>query len=275
MVGHWSREISAAYIQDMQNPALPPPAPQDPAGAGGAAVSRAAALQARRAFRYAANRMRRFTAGNMPPGQCDVCGWHTNWEQDEELQPRVQCFYCTRLVCERWCSVPEHLVCRECHPDGRVPPGPAVMPKRVPLLATADACSSCGRTAVFLESLGVPGASSAGGAGSPAGAAAGRQTLRPCVRCNRWLCCDCRQLQAPTVCVVCPASHAVELPSLRRVDSAPLQSDIERLREVADQATQERGRGRLSSGQYTHQAGISGRARRVLEGAGKRPRLDD
>ena len=62
---------------------------------------------------------------------------------------------------------------------------------------------------------------------------------------------------------------------LRRVASAPYQDDIERLRAVADQATQARGRGRLSSGQYTHQAGISGRASRVLESIGKRPRMDE
>ena len=57
--------------------------------------------------------------------------------------------------------------------------------------------------------------------------------------------------------------------------SAAGQGDIERLRALADEATQARGRGRLSSGQYTHQAGISGRASRVLENIGRRPRMDE
>ena len=175
----------------MQAPALPPSPPQDLAVVGGAAVSRAAALQARKLFRYAAVNGRQHAAG-----QCEACGWHT--------QPWVQCFYCSRLACERWCSVPDHLAYKRCHPHGRLPPGPAVMPKQAPCTATAEARSSCGRTEAALR--GAPAGSAASSAG-----AAGRQPLRACLRCNRWLCCDCRQLQFPTVCVVCPALHTVEL----------------------------------------------------------------
>jgi hypothetical protein len=263
MCGHWSKEISNAYIQDLANP--PPVLPQvNPAGASDTVVSHVAAMSARRAYRYAMNRVQRYTRSTVAPGVCDTCGWHTDWEKDEAMQCRVQCFKCSKRVCRKWCCVPEFLVCKTCHPGDELP-GPAVMPKQVPRTETADACFSCGRARDELAAV----------AAGSADSRAGRQPLRRCVRCNRWLCFDCRQTQAPTVCVVCPAFHTVELPSLRQASTGPSAVEVERLREAANRATASRGRGRLSSGQYLHQQNIDGRAERTVRGTGKRARLDE
>ena len=208
--------------------------------------------------------MQRFMKSSVEKGQCGSCGWRTDWEP-ENMQLRVQCVFCSRLVCRRWCCVPEFLVCKTCHPTN-APPGPAVMPQTVPDTETADACFSCGRATHELSQL------AAGSADSRAGS---RQALRKCSRCNRWLCVNCRQMQAPTVCVVCPALHIVELPSLRQVRSGPSAERVEWLKAAANEATSSRGRGRLSSGQYLHQQDIDGRAQRVARAAGKRARLDE
>ena len=269
MCGHWSKEISDAYLQDL---ASPPPPPEEPAdtGTGDAVVSRVAAQAARKALRYAMNRVARFTRSNVTPGECGSCGWHTDMEADEEMQPRVHCFYCSKCVCRRWCCFPEHLVCTSCHP-GNDPPGPATMPPCVPRTETGEVCFSCGRAVADLVAVVASGSVAIREAVSPAG----RQPLRRCTRCNRWLCFDCRQLQAPTVCVVCPALHKVELPSLRQVRTGPSAQDLERLREAANRATVSRGRGRLSTGQFMHQQDIDGRAFRAVSSTGKRARLDE
>ena len=264
MVGHWSREHSNAYIQDLSAP--PPVVAGGTAGGtvgGDTVVSRVDALQARRAYRYAMNCVRRFTASDMPPGSCNTCQWQTDWERDADMQPRVQCFSCTRLVCRRWCCVPEFLVCKQCHPGPELPVN-MLVPATVPITQTSDACSSCGISTF-------PTGQAAGSADSRAG----RQPLRMCTRCNRWLCVNCRQQQAPTTCVVCPALQQMELPSLRQARTGPSATEIERLRVAANRATMARGRGRLSSGQYLHQQNIDGRAERVARGLGKRPRLDE
>ena len=264
--GHWSRDISNTYLQDLAEPPLPLPAPP-PDDNADAVVSRVGALKARRQHRYARSRMHRFMKSSVEKGVCSSCGWHTDWEP-EDLRLRVQCIFCSRLVCRRWCCVPDFLVCKTCHPID-APPGPAVMPQTVPDTATAEACFSCGRATHELSQL------AASSAASSADSRAGRQTLRKCVRCNRWLCVDCRQTQAPTVCMVCPALHTVELPSLRQVRSGPSAQTVQQLKEAADAATSSRGRGRLSSGQYLHQHHIDGRAQRVAHAAGKRARLDE
>ena len=286
MCGHWSNEISSIYLQDLATGAAdsgagatggpsaaaaiaPPPGIVD------TVVSRVNALKARRAFRYAVNRAARFAKGSMAPGPCDICERRTDWEGEESLQNRVQCVICSRLVCRKHCCVPEFLVCFVCHPSFELP-GPAIMPECVPLTETAESCSSCSRARDELAQLATGSQDSqAGAAGSADSRAGGREPLKRCVRCNRWLCVDCRQIQAPTHCVVCPAVHAVELPSLRQVRSGPSALEIGRLKEAANAATSSRGRGRLSTGQYLHQQDIDGRAQRVASKGGKRARLDE
>ena len=219
MMGHWSRELGSAYVQDLGTPL---PVVQPVAAAGGdAVVSRVAALQARRKYRYALSRMQRFTASNHPAGVCSTCGWHTNYEGDMKMQPRVQCVSCTRLICKRWCCVPDFVVCRQCHPGSELPTS-RVKSATVPVTQQSEACSSCGIAAGSADSR------------------AGLQPLRRCSRCNRWLCSNCRQKHAPTTCVVCPALQRVELPSLRQAKSGPPQTEIERLRDAANRATMAR-----------------------------------
>ena len=265
MCGHWSTEISSTYIRDLAAPPSPPAqGPQGQPGRGAdTVVSRVAALSARRAYRYAMNRVQRFTKSTVDPGRCGQCEWWTPWDEDD-FKYRVQCVFCSKVVCRRWCIVPEFLVCKICHPGPELP-GRCMVPQTVPHRDTADACYSCGRSRDELAEV----------AAGSADSRAGRQALRRCVRCNRWLCVECRQKQAPTVCVVCPARHPQELHSLRQTHSGPSVTEVERLKEAANRATRARGRGRLSTGQYLHQQDIDGRAERVVRATGKRARLDD
>ena len=97
--------------------------------------------------------------------------------------------------------------------------------------------------------------------------------LLRCVRCNRWLCRHCRHMQAPTVCVICPAVHTTDLPTTRQVFRGPPLEHLNELRLLANEATLARGRGRLCTGQIVRQHDIDGRAARVGLHLGKRPRL--
>ena len=98
MVGHWNREIGNAHIVDCQHG---PPALAQEAGeqqGGDIVPSRVAALRARAQHRYLTNRLRRYRATNCTAGTCEACGWRTDWEAEEQNQPRTSCFYCRRLV---------------------------------------------------------------------------------------------------------------------------------------------------------------------------------
>ena len=60
--------------------------------------------------------------------------------------------------------------------------------------------------------------------------------------------------------------------SLKQVWAPVPPEELEELRKRADDLTQTRGRGRLSTGQYTHQKDTDGRASRVTHQMGKRAR---
>ena len=273
MVGHWNRDIGQAYIGDLEHG---PPAPvqeqeEGEAQASDTVPSRVARLSARPKFRYEVNRLRRYQCSNGPAGTCQSCGWHTDWEEDAAEQPRVTCFFCRQLVCRRWCVVPDYLVCKKCYeaqgnsPDQKT--GLAFPPAKVRRVDAADSCYSCGRQAG-------QAATQPGGPASSRAALPGAVLLR-CHRCNRWLCRTCRQEQAPPACVVCPALHQPGDISLRQVHHRIPDKELDRLWEMADKTTLARGRGRLSTGEYTHQSDIHGRAERVARGMGKRARPVD
>ena len=267
MIGHWDTEIASSYAADMY-------AAQAQAGdaassrvaesgpeAGGAVPSRAAAMKARADFRYATGRQRKYLASTVEPGLCEACGWHTDWEPLPEDWNRVKCFYCQLCVCRKWCVLPGYMLCKLCHTkNGKTVdelPGLGFAPKMVPKVESATNCSSCGCC----------------GSGEPGGIT----LLKPCHRCNRWLCSTCRQQQTPTACVVCPAAHATDGIDLKQVKRPEPAKKIEWLRRKADELTIARGRGRLSTGAYTHQHDIDGRAERIASAyaATKRPRTTD
>ena len=248
-LGHWSKEVSNAYVGDLKEPA---PDYQPPAAAtGDAAVSRDAAAIARKRFRNALNQRNRAQASYQPSGQCG-CGWLTDWEPEVDMQPRVRCLLCSSLVCRRHCTLPGYAVCMRCCPT---PPEGRRLSATVPRTEQGQECACCRL------------------AGVGTGAGGGGVLLRRCVQCNRWLCRHCRHRQAPTLCVVCPALHATDLPSLRQCWPGPSHDELDRLRQIANKATAARGRGRLCTGQYMHQSDIDGRAARVGMHLGKRPRL--
>ena len=60
--------------------------------------------------------------------------------------------------------------------------------------------------------------------------------------------------------------------TLKQVLTAPSRRELEEARKKADDLTQSRGRGRLSTGAYVHHADIDGRAARVTQHMGKRAR---
>ena len=283
MVGHWNRDIGCAYIGDWQQGPHGPPAPAQEAGeeqGGDTVPSRVAALRARAQHRYLINRLRRYRATNGPAGPCEACGWHTEWEPEEENQPRISCFYCRRRVCRQGCTVRDYLVCKPCHAEqGKEPdevPGFDVPPAKVRRVDSADRCYTCTRPGVSV--LGGLASSQAASPGAPASSQAAAalppEALLRCHRCDRWLCRTCRQEQAPPSCVVCPVLHPPDGVSLRQVQNPVSEKTLERLCRLADQCTLARGRGRLAStGEYTHQHDIHGRAERVARGMGKRARM--
>ena len=77
------------------------------------------------------------------------------------------------------------------------------------------------------------------------------------------------------MCVVCPAVVASNLPSMRQVFRGPTRAVVEELRVLANEATLSRQRGRSTTGQFVHQQDIDGRAARVGDAVGMRPRLLD
>ena len=181
---------------------------------------------------------------------------------DEDMQPRVRCLLCSAQVCRRWCTLPTYAVCLQCCPEP--PQEGRRLPATVPLTEQGQECSSCGLPAVGVNVGAAVSRADGGGV-----------ELRRCVRCNRWLCKHCRHLQAPTLCVVCSAVHATDLPTLRQCNQGPTLEELDGLRYEANQATLARGRGRLGTGQFVHRHDIDGRAARVGQSLGKRPRLEE
>ena len=70
-----------------------------------------------------------------------------------------------------------------------------------------------------------------------------------------------------------PAVHMADSPSLKECFKGPSAEELDYLKQRANEATLARGRGRLTSGQFVHQSDIDGRAARVGQQLGKRPRL--
>ena len=241
MVGHWNREIGNAHIVDCQHG---PPALAQEAGeqqGGDTVLSRVADLRARAQHRYLTNRLRRCRATSGTARTCEACGWRTDWEAEE--QP---------------CNVAQ----------GKEPDewsGLGFPPAKVRRVDTADRCHTCTRPGVSV--LGGLASSQAASPGAPASsqaaAALAPEALLRCHRCARWLCRTCRQERAPPSCV-----------SLRQVQSLVSEQTLERLCRLADQCALARGRGRVAStGEYTHQHDIHGRAERVGRGMGTRARM--
>ena len=286
MVGHWNEETRRAYCNDLPLPWLRDDltiegagAPADnPATAGGAVASRAAALAARRKLRSLLRRQARHELSNQEPGPCEQCTWRTEWSRAGEKR-RVRCVICHKKVCS-WCIVPDCIICMECHlahgKERWEPPDDIAEAVRFDRDRPARECESCTATTQWIETLlprvggSFPDAARDAAGGSTDSIAA--LNLMQCHRCNRWLCTQCRQAQLPVACVVCPVLHPPDPMTLKQVLTAPSRRELEEARKKADDLTQSRGRGRLSTGAYTHQADIDGRAARVTQHLGKRAR---
>lgn len=98
--GHWNEALAGTFAGDLGG-LVPSQSALPPKETHAARALRKDALRARMT-------RKKWLQGNVNPGRCQQCGWHTDWETHEWYQNRTQCWVCEDIVCKRWCAVEDH-----------------------------------------------------------------------------------------------------------------------------------------------------------------------